>query len=190
MKFPIRQSRSRGTGHRSRGTGSVSRVCGILCALCVSVANSQMPPPAAAGPHPLYFAVTDVDSNGLSSSWSNELVWTNGSANLTNLSWDAPTPIAAVAGQGGSNGVDHYVLYWGYRSRTYIFSRNLSAATNQSWPLPTPPSIWQKTFNYLSGPSVTGPWSTNTAILCTVTGSLPNNAGYTRSGPIIWKRIQ
>ncbi len=162
-----------------------------LCVLCVSVAKSQPLPPLPQVPalraRALYFAVTDVDSHGLSSAWSNELVWTNGSANLTNLSWDAPT-----------GPVDHYVLYWGYQSRTYIFSRRLTTATNQPWPIPPPPPIWQKTFTWLSlsdtalnrGLNGTNGWITNAITLCTITGAPPAAMAFDRAGQIRWTRIQ
>ena len=140
---------------------------------------------------PLYFSVTAVDTNGLSSPWSNELVWTNGNNRLTNLYWTAPVAPAGL--------LDHYVLYWGFQSHVYLYSRALTSVTNQSWPLPQPPAIWQKTFSWLHAESLRSLsdsnnnnkiWVTNRITLCTVTGAPPGVAGFDRAGQIRWVRVQ
>jgi hypothetical protein len=148
----------------------------ILLFACLT-AKAQMPPPVA--PVITYLAVTDIDSNGFSSAFSNEISITNGGS--YNLNWTPPT-----------NAFSGYVLYWGHKSGVYTMSRAVGTNNNQIWPFPIPPFVWQKTFSYLhsSSPLNLNAWVTNTAVLCTVTGVPSDAMGFDRVGNISWRRIQ
>jgi hypothetical protein len=131
-----------------------------------SLPNFSAPPPFT------YFSVSSIDSNGVSSAFSQEAVCANGKC--TNLCWTAP-----------SCAVSHYRVFWGPASGVYLHQCDVSNQTSTVFPIPGAPLIFREFVTWQHSEDLIN-WHNRTSTICLWTNPLDH--GFDRLGHIGYQR--